>query len=39
MNQRIRSKLASWIGHSAMEGVDMGRGSSKAGSLPDRARL
>jgi hypothetical protein len=30
MNQRIRSRVASWIGSSAVEGVGMGRGSSEA---------
>ena len=27
MNQRIRSRVASWIGNSALEGVAMGSGS------------
>jgi hypothetical protein len=29
MNQRIRSRLAFWIGNSALEGVGMGRGGEK----------
>jgi len=30
MNQRISSRVVSWIGHSAEEGVAMGRGGDEA---------
>jgi hypothetical protein len=30
MNQRISSRVASWIGNSAVEGVAMGRGGDEA---------